>query len=162
MLQGSLDLAEAGSARCRRNYPRCRTTPNPSPVIGLDVNQRVDSELAKAHRAADKVFFDARPDRYGAFLHWLTASNNGNPVGPYAAPRCSPKIPALSNSGRSSAPKWGCPLRLRSTERSCFDLETLCEPPRSNSWAECRDTKCRHRADGEIFLLTFSFIGLLR
>src|SRR5260370_10567814 len=30
---------------------------------------------------------------------------------------------------------------------------------RSNSWAECRDKWDRHRAEGEIFLLTFLFIG---
>src|ERR1700747_2672321 len=33
------------------------------------------------------------------------------------------------------------------------------ESARSNSWAECR-TKYRHRAEGEVFLLTFPLIGL--
>src|SRR5215467_1392128 len=33
---------------------------------------------------------------------------------------------------------------------------------RSNSWAECRDQKDRHRAVGEIFFLTFLYIGLFR
>jgi hypothetical protein len=32
----------------------------------------------------------------------------------------------------------------------------------SNIWAECRDTKDRHRAEGEAFLLTFPYIRLLR
>ena len=33
---------------------------------------------------------------------------------------------------------------------------------RSTSWAECRSKKVRHRADGEVFLLTSLYIGLFR
>src|SRR6266480_1812023 len=68
----------------------------------------------------------------------------------------------MEPQGRENVPARHTPER---NKRLGLRKTTLAsrESARSNSWAECRDTKkFRHRAEGEIFLLTFPFIGLLR
>ncbi len=51
--------------------------------------------------------------------------------------------------------------RKRNTALGLRKTTLVVESARSNSWAECREID-RHRAEGEIFLLTFLFIGLVR
>src|SRR5580704_9977642 len=70
--------------------------------------------------------------------------------------RMAPLNKEMKPQGRGNVPA----LRAEAT-RPEQDHSRI-ESARSNSWAECRDTKCRHRADGETCLLTFSFIGLFR
>src|SRR5580704_19111842 len=70
--------------------------------------------------------------------------------------RMAPLNKEMKPQGRGNVPA----LRAEAT-RPEQDHSRI-ESARSNSWAECRDTQCRHRADGETCLLTFSFIGLLR
>src|SRR5580704_14328541 len=70
--------------------------------------------------------------------------------------RMAPLNKEMKPQGRGNVPA----LRAEAT-RPEQDHSRI-ESARSNSWAECRDTKCRHRADGETCLLTFSFVGLLR
>src|SRR5204863_5409915 len=65
----------------------------------------------------------------------------------------------MEPQGRENVPARHTPER---NKRLGLRKTTLAsrESARSNSWAECRDTKkFRHRAEGEIFLLTFPFIG---
>src|SRR2546425_9319224 len=65
----------------------------------------------------------------------------------------------MEPQGRGNVPALHTPER---NKRFGLRKTTLAsrESARSNSWAECRDTKkFRHRAEGEIFLLTFPFIG---
>src|SRR5580704_15001919 len=70
--------------------------------------------------------------------------------------RMAPLNKEMKPQGRGNVPA----LRAEAT-RPEQDHSRI-ESARSNSWAECRDTQCRHRADGETCLLTFSFIGLVR
>ena len=72
----------------------------------------------------------------------------------------SPRWSTLARMKKGIGPRAGMPSALRAQQigRTLASRESA----RSNSWAECRDTKkFRHRAEGEIFLLTFPFIGLL-
>src|SRR5258705_13137149 len=67
----------------------------------------------------------------------------------------------MEPQGRGNVPALHTPER---NKRLGLRKTTLAsrESARSNSWAECRDTKkFRHRAEGEIFLLTFPLIGRL-
>jgi hypothetical protein len=65
----------------------------------------------------------------------------------------------MEPQGRGNVPALHTPERNKRLGLRKTTLEI--ESARSNSWAECR-TKYRHRAEGEVFLLTFPLIGLFR
>ncbi len=64
----------------------------------------------------------------------------------------------MEPQGRGNVPALHTPER---NKRLAEQDHSRIESARSNSWAECR-TKYRHRAEEEVFLLTFPFIGLYR